>query len=113
LILEQLTDRSRAVRGASGWGGDRWQLLEKDGRQALVIKSIWDSENDAINFFETFGLAMKNRFRGATEEEMSASRQALTAANGATEVQRTGANVLVVISFDRPSAEAIAAAVAT
>jgi hypothetical protein len=54
---------------------------------------------------------MKNRFRGAREEEASASRQALTAPNGSTEILRNGINVLVVISFDRPSAEAIAAAV--
>ena len=50
------------MRSASGWGGDRWQLLEKDGRQALVIKSVWDTENDARNFFEAFGLGLQNRF---------------------------------------------------
>jgi hypothetical protein len=111
LILEQLTDRTRAVRGASGWGGDRWQLLERDGQQAVVIKSVWDSQNDAQNFFETMSLGLKNRFFGAHEEEASATRQALTASNGATEVRRDGANVLVVISFDRPSAEAIVSAV--
>ena len=111
LILEQLTDRARAVRSASGWGGDRWQLLEKDGRQALVIKSVWDTENDARNFFEAFSLGLKNRFTAATVDEASASRQALTASDAATEVRRNGANVLVVISFDRPTAEAIVAAV--
>jgi hypothetical protein len=111
LILQQLTDRTRAVRGASGWGGDRWQLLEQDGRQAVVIKSVWDSENDAQNFFETMSLGLKNRFFGAHEEEASAARQALTASSGATEVRRNGATVVVVISFDRPSAEAIVGAV--
>ena len=78
LILTQLTNPTRGVRGAAGWGGDRWALLEKDGQQALVIKSVWDTESDARNFFDTFGLALKNRFVGATEVEASASRQALT-----------------------------------
>jgi hypothetical protein len=44
-------------------------------------------------------------------DEASPSRQALTASDAATEVRRNGANVLVVISFDRPTAEAIVAAV--
>jgi len=111
LILTQLVNSVRGVRGASGWGGDRWALLEKDGQQALVIKSVWDSETDARNSFDTFSQALKNRFVGAHEEEASASRQALTTASAATEVRRNAANVVVVISFDRPSAEAIAAAV--
>ena len=112
LILEQLTDRPRAVRSADGWGGDRWLLLEKEGRQALVSKSVWDTDNDARNFFEAFSLGLKNRFDGARDEEASAARQALTSPGGAaTEVRRNGRTVLVVISFDRPSAEAIVAAV--
>lgn len=111
LILTQLTTPARGVRGSSGWGGDRWALLEKDEHQALVIKSVWDTENDARNFFDAFSLGLKNRFVGAAEEEASSTRQALTAGNAATEIRRTGANVIVVISFDRPSAEAIASAV--
>ncbi len=110
LILEQLTDATRAARGSAGWGGDRWMLLEKDGKQALVIKSVWDSENDARDFFDTFALAMRNRFPGARQDESSPTRQALTATANATELRRDGQNVLAVISFDRPSAEAIVAA---
>ncbi len=110
LILEQLTDPTRAARGSQGWGGDRWLLLEKDGKQALVVRTVWDSENDARNFFDTFGLALRNRFSGARQEEASASRLALTAATNATELRRDGAAVLAVISFDRGSAEAIVAA---
>jgi hypothetical protein len=113
LILTQLTDSTRGVRGASGWAGDRWQLLEKEGRQALVIKSVWDSDNDARTFFETFALAMRNRFSGAREEEASTARQALTASTAATEVRRNAATVVAVIAFDRPTAEAIADAVNT
>jgi hypothetical protein len=111
LILEQLTDTGRATRGSAGWGGDRWMLLEKDGQQALVIKSVWDTENDARNFFDTFGLAMRNRLVGAKQEEASTTRQALTAPTNATEVRRNGQTVIAVISFDRPTAEALANAV--
>ena len=111
LILTQLTDSTTGVRGASGWSGDRWELLEKDGHQALVVKSVWDSEADASTFFQAFAQAMQNRYFGASVESATDTRAALTATNAATEVRRSGATVVAVISFDRPSAEAIASAV--
>jgi len=111
LILTQLTDSTTGVRGASGWSGDRWELLEKDGHPALVLKSVWDSEADATTFFQAFAQAMQNRYFGASVESATDTRAALTATNAATEVRRSGATVVAVISFDRPSAEAIASAV--
>ena len=111
LMLEEYADAARAGRAAAGWGGDRWQLLEKDGRQALVMKTVWDTDNDAREFFDAEGLALKNRFSGAKEEAATQTRQALTAATNATDVRIDGKSVTVVISFDRPSAEAIVSAV--
>jgi hypothetical protein len=111
LMLSQLTDSAHGVRGSGGWAGDRWELLEKDGHQALVVSTVWDTPNDASNFFQTWAMAMKNRFPMATEEESSATRQALTSPTTATDLRRNGANVLAVISFDRPTADAIVTAV--
>jgi hypothetical protein len=111
LILAQLTDSTTGVRAASGWSGDRWELLEKDGHTALVSKSAWDSEAAAQLFLKTFGQAMQNRYFGAQIEASTNTRQALTAAQAATEFRRDGTTVVAVIAFDRPSAEAIADAV--
>jgi hypothetical protein len=111
LLLTQMTDSATGVRGASGWSGDRWELVEKNGQQALVSKSVWDSEADARTFFQTFGQAMQNRYFGAQVESATDTRAALTASNAATEVRKNGNTVVAVISFDRPSAEAIADAV--
>jgi len=108
LLLSQLTDPTHGVRGSAGWAGDRWELLEKDGHQALVISTVWDTQNDARNFFQTFALAMNNRFPAAQEEAASATRQALTAATSATEIRRNGQSVVAILSYDRPTAEAIA-----
>ncbi len=111
LILTQLTDSTQGVRGATGWAGDRWELLEKDGHQALAIKSVWDSTSDAATFFRTFSQAMQNRYFGASVVDASDTRQALTATNAATDVRRDGSTVVAVISFDRATANAIADAV--
>jgi hypothetical protein len=107
LMLEEYTDANRASRAAAGWGGDRWALLEKDGRQALVLSTAWDSPNDAREFFDTEGLALKARFSGAKQDEASENRQALTAATNASDVRISGDKVQVVLSFDRASADAI------
>jgi hypothetical protein len=78
----------------------------------LAIKSVWDNDASARTFFDAFSQAMKNRYFGAQVEEASATRQALTATNAATEVRRNATTVVAVISFDRPTANAIADAVA-
>jgi hypothetical protein len=111
LILTQMTDSTSGVRGAGGWSGDRWELLEKNGKQGLVSKSVWDSDADAATFFNTFGQAMQNRMYGAQVTAASDTRAALTTPGAATEVRKNGSTVVAVISFDRPSAEAIADAV--
>jgi len=113
LILEQLTDSTRAVQGSSGWAGDHWELLDQNGRQALVLATVWDSESSAQAFFDAFGLALSNRFGGAQVDDSSPTHQALTASTAATDMRLSGRNVEVVISFDRASCNALVAALGT
>jgi hypothetical protein len=111
ILLEQHGDRVPAARAAAGWGGDRWQLLEKDDRQAVALRTAWDTENDAREFFDTYAQGLRTRFSEARQEEASAVRHALTASTMATELRRNGREVLAVLSFDRQSAESLATAV--
>ena len=47
-MLEQWgTDHSAASRTAAGWAGDQWQLVEKEGRSAIVLKSTWETPEAA------------------------------------------------------------------
>ena len=40
VLLEQWhATHNEAARVASGWSGDRWQLVEKNGQAAIVVKS--------------------------------------------------------------------------
>jgi hypothetical protein len=110
ILLEQYGDDVSAKTAAAGWGGDRWALLEKDGRQAVVLKTAWDTDTDAGEFFVAMSKGLQKRFSGATVEESSDSRQALTTASMATELQRNGQGVTMVISFDRASATGLATA---
>jgi hypothetical protein len=108
-LLAQYGDRETAQVTAAGWRGDRWQLLDRDGKQALVLRTVWGSDAQASRFFLALGQGFKVRFPDAQAEEKSASRQALTTSSVATDLRRAGRQVDAVISFDRASANALAA----
>jgi hypothetical protein len=112
VLLEQYGNRAVAIRVASGWSGDRWQVLDQNGRMALVFKSTWDSDASAQAFFDTYAGGLQRRFDWAHVDTQSASHAALSGPEVATDLRVTGRDVLAVISFDRPSVEAILGAMA-
>jgi hypothetical protein len=114
VVLEQWgTDRGEAARTASGWSGDAWQVVENDGRSAIVVKSTWETPDAARWFFSAYSGGLARRFAAATVEDSSDARQALTTLEAATDVRLAGSDVLTVIAFDRESAGAIVAAATT
>jgi hypothetical protein len=108
IVLEQWgTDRLDAARVAAGWAGDRWQLVEKDGRTALAMRSTWDSPTAARAFFSAYTRGLRQRYDAAVTLESSSTRQALTTPVAATDVRLDGADVVTVLAFDRDSADAL------
>jgi hypothetical protein len=108
VLLEQWgADHSDAARLVAGWAGDHWQVLEKDGRAAIVVRSTWDSPDAAQNFFSAYARGMRARFDNAMTDESSASRQALTTPVAATDLRVQGNEVTTVIAFDRETANAL------
>ena len=102
VLLEQWgSNHSDAVRVASGWSGDQWQLIEKDGRTAMVVKSTWATPEAAREFFSAYSGGLRYRFDSATTEESSQNRQALTTPVTATDLRIQGSDVLAVIK-DKP-----------
>ena len=73
LLNLELTDE-HARKSVSGWGGDLAMHLKKeDGRDAVFVNTIWDTDEDAEKFY----LAMEEWFRkrypdGKKENESSA-----------------------------------------
>jgi hypothetical protein len=112
VLLEQWgSSHPEAVRVAGGWRGDQWQLVEQDGRSAIVLRSTWDSPTAASAFFDAYARGLRARFDSAVAEESSATRQALTTPVAATDLRLQGNDVLTVIAFDRDSANTIVDAV--
>ena len=53
---------------AAGWGGDSYVLLKNiDGSGLLVISVVWDTLNDAIEFYDLFLSLTQNRTGGKFE----------------------------------------------
>jgi hypothetical protein len=57
LILDQfLNSPAESKRAAAGWAGDRYALYEgsKPGQIFIAQASVWDTENDAREFFDAY-----------------------------------------------------------
>ncbi len=61
-LFEHLKDQNEAVRGAMGWDGDRYALVNTAGGQGIVWLTVWDSPVEAGEFYELAGQAVEKRF---------------------------------------------------
>ena len=80
LLFEYLNDQASAVRGAAGWDGDRYQLIDTGRGEALVWFSVWDTSIDAADFFSSFDIGYSKRFPGT--RPLSATQQMRTYKSG-------------------------------
>lgn len=62
LLYEHLRDQVSAVRGAAGWDGDRYALVETARGDAVVWVSVWDTTVDAAEFLDLMDAALIKRF---------------------------------------------------
>lgn len=62
LLYEHLRDQGSAVRGAAGWDGDRYALVETARGDAVVWVSVWDTTVDAAEFLDLVDAGLIKRF---------------------------------------------------
>lgn len=67
LILDQfLASPDESKRAAAGWAGDRYALYEgPNGDVFLAQVAVWDTENDAREFFDAYVKRTELRYPGA------------------------------------------------
>jgi hypothetical protein len=63
LILGEFGAGPRAAAVAAGWDGDRYAVLENDGRLLLLVLSTWDSPTEAIEFAEGYTALLGEKYR--------------------------------------------------
>ena len=62
LLFEHLRDQNGAIRGAAGWGGDRFALVDTPRGQGLLWATAWDSPFEAAEFTDLLGQAVERRY---------------------------------------------------
>jgi hypothetical protein len=69
LILDQfLNSPAESHRAAAGWGGDRYALYEgPNGQVFLEQVAVWDTENDAREFFDAYVKRTELRYPNAKQ----------------------------------------------
>ena len=63
LLLAEYGGPALAARAAEGWDGDQYVLLQagEAGPDALVLRTLWDDEDEAQEFFALLRAAMRQR----------------------------------------------------
>jgi hypothetical protein len=66
LHLKEFISEQQAKWAAQGWDGDRVELFENpDGKLTLVLRSVWDSEKEADQYFQAYAKLINQRYPGA------------------------------------------------
>jgi hypothetical protein len=91
-LFEHLKDQNEAVRGASGWDGDRYAVVNTPQGPGIAWLTVWDSPVEAGEFFDLAGQAVEKRFgvkasASANNAEKSYSTATRSLRLTATEVQ--------------------------
>ena len=61
-LFQHLSDQNEAVRGATGWDGDRYAVVNTPQGQGIVWLTVWDSQVEAGEFFHLAGQAIEKRY---------------------------------------------------
>lgn len=103
LHLEQGLSQTDALRAAAGWGGDSYSLLvDGAGRWLLVIRTAWDTIEDAQEFMRAYAEMASND--GQSEEiVLEQDRGYWQLPDREIYVSQRGSDALVVIAPDRVS----------
>lgn len=84
LLYQHLRDQSAAARGAAGWGGDRYALVDTPRGQGLVWLSVWDTPVDAADFGDMMAQVVAHRYNGAVASPGAAGASKSWTASGRT-----------------------------
>ncbi len=110
LILDQfLNNQGESKRAAAGWAGDRYEVYEgpKPGEAFIAQLSVWDTENDAQEFFDAYTKRTWRRYPAAEPQDtrlthtdllqtMNNGLQAWQTSEGQVSIEVRGSRVLIL-----------------
>jgi hypothetical protein len=78
LILDEfLNDSTESKRASAGWGGDRFSMYEggAPGEVFVAQSTVWDTQNDAKEFFDAYAKRTVKRYPDAKVIEAGTARE--------------------------------------
>lgn len=61
-LFQHLNDQAAAIRGATGWAGDRYEVVQTPGGPALAWATVWESAVSAAQFRNLLQQAVAQRY---------------------------------------------------
>ncbi|HUQ18707.1 MAG TPA: hypothetical protein VM099_03760 [Gemmatimonadaceae bacterium] len=101
-LFQHLEDQNEAVRGATGWDGDRYALFNTTGGAGIVWVTVWDSPVEASEFLDVMNEVVGRRYGMKSAAVAGAATRIYT---GTRSVQITSGEVdgrPVVVYVDAP-----------
>jgi hypothetical protein len=107
LILDEfLKSPSESRRAAAGWGGDRFAVYEGPGGHVVYVSlSEWDTEADAVEFFDAYTKRCEMRYPNARSLDLASAQswqsaiadaRGFSTNEGKVVIERSGKRVLTV-----------------
>jgi hypothetical protein len=107
LILDQFVNSpAESKRAAAGWAGDRMAVYEgsQPGQVFIAQSTVWDTENDAREFFDTYVKRTELRYRDAEstpfpvplDSQVTDIGRAWRTSEGGVVVELRGTRVLIL-----------------
>ena len=98
-LFEHLKDQNEAVRGATGWDGDRYELFDTAGGHGIVWVTVWDSAVDASEFFDLLNQVVEKRYRIKPSGAAGATTRTYTGAGRTVEVSTGEASGRPIVAY--------------
>ena len=103
-LFEHLKDQNEAVRGATGWDGDRYELFNTPAGPGIVWVTVWDSAVDASEFFDMINQVVEKRYGVKSSGGAGTTSRTYTGKGRTVEVSTTEASGRpVVVYVDIPA----------
>lgn len=108
LLLKAFVPEETARTAAAGWGGDEVLLVQNSaGESAVFVSTVWDSVEDAGQFYAAMDSWFKSRFPGSKRSEESASGFHMTNSAGFHALRLDGDSVRFLVGLPESEASRI------
>ena len=109
IYLEAFVDSATATKASEGWGGDRYVFYEDaNKRDLLVLRSTWDTPQDAQEFFDAYLLFVHNKSKDSWPVLLNTQDQRWWNAPGQSlYLSKQGSNITIILAPDEQTVTSI------